>query len=538
MRGTVLEKTDFQIKTSLGKKYLFSLALSTVILSVCICTVVSLIFKARIMERYEYVGFSVSDQVAAMIDGDVIKYLMDEGLDSLLSQTVYEENRNFLAETAKRFDLIYLYVAIPEEDHLIYIWDAGEGTETFLDEEEYSPGGKEWSLKMLNNQGERKLHTFHDPQYGSVATSASPIYDRSGNAVALAYCDFSLEKMISGIISMIIGTIVFIILLMAIYTVVFYLSAKKSIVDPIRALTAAAQDITDNLEDDDAIFVSVVNTGDEIEALSRAFENMDRKLRDYIEENSRIVAEKERIGTELSLAAQIQSSSLPSIFPPFPDRTEFDIYATMDPAKAVGGDFYDFFMVDDDHLGLVIADVSDKGIPASLFMMVSKILINSNSMLGGSTSDVIMRVNDSICQTNTNNMFVTVWIGFLELSTGKLRATNAGHEFPCIRRPGGQFEFYKDQHGLVVGAMAGVPYTEYELTLEHGSTLYVYTDGVPDATNESGERFGDDRILLSLNKDPDADVKTLLDNVRISIDEFVKDAPQFDDTTMLAIKYK
>ncbi|MCR5099557.1 MAG: SpoIIE family protein phosphatase [Lachnospiraceae bacterium] len=532
-----MNNTGFEIKISLGKKFLLSLLISTIILSVIICTVVSLIFRKRIMERYEYVGFSVSDYVASMMNGSIVEHFKEEGMAEIGDDAVYATVKDILYNAANEFDLLYMYIAVPEEGHLYYLWEANSGSEILGFEDAYSPGGEEWSFQMLNNEGERALHTFNDPTYGAVCTAASPIYNEDGKPVALVYADFSLADMVTGIINMIIGTILFIMILMAIYTAFFYYNAKKSIVDPIKELTVSAGELTQRLDDDSAAFVSSINTGDEIEALSHAFENMDAELRKYISENSRIVAEKERIGTELNLAASIQSSSLPSVFPPFPDRKEFDIYATMDPAKEVGGDFYDFFLIDDDHLGLVIADVSDKGIPASLFMMVSKTLINSNTMMGGPTNEVMQRVNNRICETNTNDMFVTVWLGVLEISTGIIHATNAGHEYPCIKHPGGQFEYIKDPHGLVVGAMEGVPYTEYDFKLEHGSTLYVYTDGVPDATNMNNERFGEDRIIGALNKEPEADVTKLLNNMRISIEEFVQEAPQFDDTTMLAIHY-
>ncbi len=529
-----MENNGFVIKKSLGKKYLLSLVMSTVFLAVCISIVVSVLFQRRIMERYEYVGFSVSDYVASMMDGDEISMY----LSSRQADDEYEAMREFLYNTREKFGLIYLYIAVPGEDHLTYLWEATSGSEMLGFEDQYSPGGEEWSLKMLANQGDRQLRTFIDPQYGILATAASPIYDSSGKAVALAYADFSIMDMAKGIISMIIGTIVFIFGIMALFTAIFYMNAKKSIVDPIRNLTVAASDLTNRIDKGDDPYVNIIHTGDEIEALSRAFESMDGQLRGYIAENSRIVAEKERIGAELSLATDIQADSLPSIFPPFPDRHEFDLYATMDPAKEVGGDFYDFFMIDEDHLGLVIADVSGKGVPAALFMMVSMVLVHSNAMSGDAPNNVVSRVNDHICENNANSMFVTIWFGVLEISTGRVHATNAGHEYPVIRHANGEFEYIRDTHGLVVGAMDGIPYEEYEFTMEPGSTLFVYTDGVPEATSEDQELFGEERLLAALNKEPDADMKELLSNVRESIDDFVKDAPQFDDITMLGLKYK
>ena len=243
-----------------------------------------------------------------------------------------------------------------------------------------------------------------------------------------------------------------------------------------------------------------------------------------------------RIETELSMATRIQADMLPNIFPAFPEREEFEIFASMEPAKEVGGDFYDFFMIDDDHLGMVMADVSGKGVPAALFMMMSKILVSNYAMMGGSPAKVLEQVNAQICLNNKEEMFVTVWFGILELSTGKIKAANAGHEYPMLRKADGEFEIFKDKHGLVIGGMEGMRYKEYEFELEKGGTLFLYTDGVAEATNAENELFGTERMLKALNQQPQADTKTLLVNMKQAVDEFVGDAPQFDDLTMMSVK--
>ncbi|MBQ7670802.1 MAG: serine/threonine-protein phosphatase [Clostridia bacterium] len=241
---------------------------------------------------------------------------------------------------------------------------------------------------------------------------------------------------------------------------------------------------------------------------------------------------------ELNLSSSIQSNMLPHVFPPYPDRCEFDIFASMDPAKEVGGDFYDFFLIDDDHICLVMADVSGKGIPASLFMMASKIMFKNYAMSGKSPADIFKDSNDMICSDNREDMFVTAWLGILEISSGKLIASNAGHEDPVIMHPGGNFERFKDRHCFVIGGFKKTKYTNYELTLEPGSKIFLYTDGVPEATDASDQMFGYDRMLEALNSDCGAATDQLLKNVRSSVDAFVKDAEQFDDLTMLCLEYK
>ena len=308
------------------------------------------------------------------------------------------------------------------------------------------------------------------------------------------------------------------------------------VVKPIEHMTRRINALSGS----DAVFEmeQIYRTNDEIEVLAESFTTLSKRTRDYIAQITQITAEKERIGAELSLATKIQTSMLPTIFPPYPDRREFDIYASMDPAKEVGGDFYDFFLVDEDHLGLVMADVSGKGVPAALFMMASKIILQSCAMLGQSPAEILTKTNEAICSNNPESMFVTVWVGILELSTGKLTAANAGHEFPILKTPNGGFELYKDRHGLVIGGMAGLKYREYELQLQPGSKLFLYTDGVPEATDAEQELFGLERTVAALNEAAEESPEQILKAVRRRVDAFVKDAEQFDDLTMLCLEYK
>ena len=252
-------------------------------------------------------------------------------------------------------------------------------------------------------------------------------------------------------------------------------------------------------------------------------------------ERRALALEKERIAAELSLATRIQLSALPK---EFPKREKFHVYASMTPAKEVGGDFYDFFMMDEDHLGLVIADASGKGVPAALFMMVSSALIRNAAVGEYSPAKVLTTVNHQLCTRNPEEMFVTVWMGVLEVSTGRLTAANAGHEYPILKRPGKSFELFKDRHGLVLGAMDGVRYREYEIQMEPGTKLFVYTDGLSEATNGSTVQFGTDRTIDALRGREDGSPEELVRAVLDAVEAFVADAPQFDDLTMLCVEYR
>ncbi len=310
----------------------------------------------------------------------------------------------------------------------------------------------------------------------------------------------------------------------------------RRIVKPLNIMTQRISEISEGnaefkMED-------AYRTGDEIEVLAQSFANLSHKTVEYVREVLRVTAEKERIGTELHMAAQIQESMLPHLFPPFPDRKEFDLFASMNPAREVGGDFYDFFLIDDDHLCLVMADVSGKGVPGALFMMISKVILQSCAMLGQGVSEILTKTNEALCSNNKVEMFVTVWLGVLEISTGKIIAANAGHEFPAIYRKDGAFQLYKDKHGFVVGGMEGIRYKEYELQMNPGDKLFLYTDGVPEATDANKKMFGTERMIAALNEHVDRSPKEILHGVRQAVDAFVGDEEQFDDLTMLCLEYR
>ena len=283
-----------------------------------------------------------------------------------------------------------------------------------------------------------------------------------------------------------------------------------------------------------------VHTGDEIETLANAFNSMTANLEKYIHDLTAVTAEKERIGAELNVATQIQKDMLPNIFPAFPERQEFDIYASMDPAKEVGGDFYDFFMVDDSHLAVVMADVSGKGVPAALFMVIAKTIIKNQALTGDPLDQVFDRANDQLCENNGEGLFVTAFMGLLDLNTGDFTYVNAGHNAPLLRRKGGNYEYLQMNPGFVLAGLDGMQYESSHLELGEGDTLFLYTDGVTEALDPNEELFGEDRLRDALNDDGgrDLQVSKLLPYVRSALEEFARGAEQADDITMLGITYR
>ena len=280
-----------------------------------------------------------------------------------------------------------------------------------------------------------------------------------------------------------------------------------------------------------------VHTDDEIGSLASSFNVMTDSLQKYIADLKEVTAKEQRIAGELSAATTLQASMLPRNFADFAGHREFDLFATMSPAKEVGGDFYDFFLIDDDHLGLVMADVSGKGIPAALFMVVAKTLIKNRAQMGGSPAEILEYVNDQLCETNEAQLFVTVWLAILEISTGRGMVANAGHEHPALRRAGGQYELITYRHSPAVAVMEGMQFREHEFELHPGDSLFVYTDGVTEATDANNKLFGTDRMLEALNEEPDAKPDKLLRIVRKHINDFVGGVPQFDDITMMGLHY-
>ena len=244
-----------------------------------------------------------------------------------------------------------------------------------------------------------------------------------------------------------------------------------------------------------------------------------------------------RIDRELEFARSIQHSAIPTVFPPYPGHSEFDIYATMDTAKEVGGDFYDFYFVGENRLGFLIADVSGKGIPAAMFMMTAKTIIKGYAESGKPVDEVFTTANEKLCESNDAGMFVTAWMGVLDTVTGKVEFANAGHNPPLVRHAGGGFEYLRSKPCFILAGMDGIKYRKNEFTLAPGDEIYLYTDGVTEATDSENNLYGEERLLALLNSMGDLPGEEICRAVKADMDAFVGDAPQFDDITMLYLKY-
>ena len=440
-----------------------------------------------------------------------------------------------------------------EKDRMIYLIDADPRPASFCFPgtwDEYEPSEIDILIhgttpskiqKALGMDSNVQATVTNLPQFGLRVTGGETLYKTDKYAVILCL-DEKLDHLVTMTKLFLRRFLYLTLIAIVIGCAVSMHMIRKRVGRPIgKMATAARKYVKDKMEGvaaPDHFNKLDISTQDEIEELSLAMKDMENGLIEYEQNLQKITAERERIQTELDLATRIQRDMLPMVFPPFPERTEFDLYATMDPAKEVGGDFYDFFLIDDDHLGFIIADVSGKGIPAALFMMVSKTILNDLAMGGMSPSQVLQTANDSICTRNKEEMFVTVWFGILEISTGIIKCANAGHEKPMVIKADGEVVLINEKPNFVIGGMEGMKYREYEIALNPGDKIFLYTDGVAEATDSDNNLFGIDRTIDALKENTSADSKEVLGNVRAAVDRFVGEAEQFDDLTMLCLEYK
>ena len=394
-------------------------------------------------------------------------------------------------------------------------------------------------IKAFEQYGDNEYipPTIYRSRFGWLCTSCQPI-SLDEDVFGLFCVDIDMNDVMRERSRFLTKSLIFVICEIVAAIVISMLLIRKSITRPLQLLAKATREYADNSESitrEDVIQLPI-RSKDEIGTLYHEIQSMQERIVDYTDHITRITAEKEHIRTEMSLAARIQNSALPKNF--HLPTAKVDLYALMNPARDVSGDFYDFFLSGEDRICLVIADVSGKGIPASLFMMRAKTSIKYNALAEQDPAEVLQKVNSVLCEENDENMFVTAWLGILDLKTGVMRCCNAGHEYPAVMRAGDDYELLKDKHGMPLGMFDDNPMTEYEIRLNPEDRIFVFTDGAAEATNERMEQYGTGRLLEQLNRQKDSDQKTLLEGVLQDIKNFAGTAEQFDDITMLGLTYK
>ncbi len=529
----------FSIRRSLGAKTTLVITLIALIIGGSAIAFSYATYEQNLRDQLTDTTTNLARTMAALVD----PYSIDRYLETGKKDAEYERTLELLRDVQRNNELVYAVVTKPTEEGFYYIYDTdtSDGAFKLGDFQAYYAGA------FLDNK-ENFLAGNDIPiittnyEFGWLMSAVVPIKDENGVMHGYVDVDMSMNEIMQIQQDFLLRIIILLVSLAAVLAAAAIYISRRMIVRPINSLSEATGSFVRRSQDDSSLERTLtelehMDTGDEVERLYKSIRQMETDIFNYIDDLTYVTAEKERIGAELSVAKTIQASMLPCIFPPFPERHEFDIYATMTPAKEVGGDFYDFFLIDDDHLAMTIADVSGKGVPAALFMVITKVLLKNSAQTGKPPHEVLEEVNRQLCANNPVDMFVTVWLGILEISTGNLICANAGHEFPVLRRAGGEYELIHDKHGFILAGMDGSRYHDYTLQLNAGDRLFVYTDGVPEATNAENELFGTERMVAALNRHMDDSVEALLPAMKAEIDTFVADAPQFDDITMLAVRY-
>ena len=499
------------------------------------------------MEQYNEAAFRTADSAATLVNADLLPFFLASGKDTELE--MYNIEHDALADICTAAGAMFIYVIVPDQRdfwHITFVFSTVNEASSYTEfefgyvRETTNEDYRDKYMKLYNGTSDREV-VIRDAGYiptDKHITAMVPLINSDGHTAGILCVQYQLDTLTHARNDYFMQVLIAFLCLITIVVLLQWLFTSRLIIKPVIKVTReASRFAAENVKSDKKLSESV-KSKDEIGELANSIDEMEEQVQKYTENLAKATAEKERINTELDLAAKIQINSLPDIFPPFPDRKEFDIYASMTPARKVGGDFYDFFLIDDDHLALLIADVAGKGIPASLLMMTSRIIINNTATPDKIPAKILQEANDTICQNNKEDMFVTVWLGILELSTGTLVTANAGHEYPAICRKDGCFELQKTKHGMPLGSFKGLKYKDNEIKLEPGSKIFVYTDGIPEAEDENHNMFGTDRMLESLNQNLHCSAEKTIKNMQQAVNSFVKDAEQFDDMTMVCLDYK
>ncbi len=537
------------MKLKLLPKFILSLSVLGVVLTVAISFFSYQTSKTYLQDMYASMVLNGSRSIADTLDPEDVKTILAEDGDQ---SEAYERVVTLLETLKEDGDITFLSLTVPDEDSvtfyidicipemgddpadqipygsdILYVDAAGDedDLENYMIAWEYYSPGEDLTEPLVT-----------DNDYGYNYTAVSPIYDEDGNAIAEIQYILDMRQVREHLNRFLYNMLVIALVIVLIAILGYMLFVRRVVINPICKLAAFTKEITDSGKFEDQQID--IHTGDEIEDLGSSFNFMPKELENYISNLSKVTAEKERIGAELDIAAHIQASMLPCIFPAFPERREFEIFASMTPAKEVGGDFYDFFMVDETHLAIVMADVSGKGVPAALFMVIGKTLIKDHTLPESDLGEVFSRVNELLCETNSEGLFITAFEGVLDLRSGEFTFVNAGHELPFICRKGERYAPYKIRPGFILAGMEGMQYTADRITLSEGDRIFQYTDGVTEATSAEEELYGMERLEAVLNRCVDLSPTELLPEVKKDINRFVGDAPQFDDITMLCLEFR
>ena len=531
--------------TSLSFNIISFILLLLIIFSMIVSAIGLISFTRAFKREYSTSSFHVASTATALINPDNLNKYLEEGEDA-----EYLTSKDYLDRYCDKMHVSIVYVISVDTSDYGSFKSVFNSVNNEVGNTNYTPWPLGYTRDTTNDEYKEKYKALYEEgsEYEVIYRTTNlkgqiphltvmvPVKASSGEVVGILCLQRPISEITSARRPYLINIVISVIVISVLTGLLTITYLKNQFVKPMRKVAEEAMRFAK--ENSQGLKLEDISKIQEIANLGKSIDEMEEEMLNYIDNLEAVTKDKERIGVELSIATAIQENSIPHKFPAFPDRRDFDIYASMTPAKEVGGDFYNFFLVDSDHLAIVIADVSGKGIPAALFMMVTNILISDRTKMGGTPGEILTFVNDGICEHNEVDMFVTVWLGIIELSTGKVIASNAGHDDPFIYHKGAAFAMNKSKHGLVIGAFSGIKYQDYEFKLNPGDKIFLYTDGVTEATNSEKELFGFNRVLDSLNKYKDYSPQEILGGMQKSVDEFVGEAPQFDDLTMVSFELK
>ena len=519
---------------------------SVLLLSVLLCAAISYMgyreFTTVLEDEYNRSAYEIAETARTYLDADRLEHYLETGeIDE-----AYLEIQARLDALVRSTDSYIIYVTRLSGDYTTstYIFDSVHPDTGFTRYElgytakDMDPNYQEEVERMMTT-GERSAVYFYSytEASGAHTTAAIPIADSSGEIVALLGVEKAMTALENARRTYVWNVMGITALAVALFLLAYIFFLRREVVSPILTIAGEARRFAeDNVARLDLL--EKIRKKDEIGTLARAIGKMEADIVQYVENLTAVTAEKERIGAELSVATQIQADMLPRIFPPFPERGEFDIYATMTPAREVGGDFYDFFLVDAEHLAIVIADVSGKGVPAALFMVIAKTLIRNHAQTGMEPKRVFETVNNQLCENNEAGMFVTAFLGVLELSTGRFTYVNAGHNPPLVALGAQPYDWLPSKRGFVLAGMENMRYRQQEIVLRPGDCVFLYTDGVTEALNSGNELYSEARLKAFFNEfaPKDGPLDELLALLHQDIAAFAGGAEQADDITMLLLR--
>lgn len=519
---------------------------SVLLLSVLLCAAISYMgyreFTTVLEDEYNRSAYEIAETAKSYLDPDRLEHYLETGeIDA-----AYLEIQDRLDALVVSTNSYLIYVTRLSNDYTTstYIFDAVHPDSGFTryalgyTAQDMDPAYQD-EVEQIMTTGERSAVYFYSYTQASGAhtTAGIPVKDSAGEIVAFLGVEKAMTALENARQTYVWNVMGITVLAVVLFLVVYIGFLRREVVSPILTIAGEARRFAeDNVARLDLL--EQIRKKDEIGTLARAIGRMETDIVQYVENLTAVTAEKERIGTELNVATQIQADMLPRIFPPFPERDEFDIYATMTPAREVGGDFYDFFLVDQDHLAVVIADVSGKGVPAALFMVIVKTLIKNHTQTGMAPDQVFETVNRQLCENNEAGMFVTAFLGVLETSTGRFTYVNAGHNPPLAALGGRPYDWLPSKRGFVLAGLEGVRYRQQEIVLCPGDSIFCYTDGVTEALDPADALYSEAR-LRAFFRGRDLEGRPLaeqLDLLRRDIAAFAAGAEQADDITMLLLR--